>query len=108
MERQLLESAAADPTRLVEYQSDSVSSRQLLKREAGNVTLFAFEEGQELSEHAAPFDALVHVIEGTVEISIAGEPHVVKTGEMIPMPARRPHALKAVKRFKMILTMIRS
>jgi quercetin dioxygenase-like cupin family protein len=72
------------------------------------VTLFAFDEGQGLSEHTAPFDALVHVLEGEVEISIAGQPHRLQGGEMILMPAHQPHALKALKRYKMILTMIRS
>ena len=108
MERHPLESTAADPTGLVEYQAGSVVSRQLVKREAGNVTLFAFDEAQGLSEHTSPFDALVHILEGTAEILIAGKPHLVKAGEMILMPARQPHALKAVKRFKMLLTMIRS
>ena len=71
-------------------------------------TVFAFDEGQSLSEHTAPFDALVHVLEGEVEITIAGELHRLQSGEMILMPAQQPHALKAMQRFKMILTMIRS
>jgi quercetin dioxygenase-like cupin family protein len=72
------------------------------------VTIFAFDEGQGLSEHTAPFDALAHVVEGEAEISIAGQPHHLHSGEIILMPAGQPHALKALKRFKMILTMIRS
>lgn len=83
---------------LVSYQSGSVVSRVLLSRETGNVTLFAFDEGQGLSEHTAPFDALVQVLEGEVEISI----------DRKPLPAHRPHALKAITKFKMLLTMIRA
>ena len=71
-------------------------------------TVFAFDEGQSISEHTAPFDALVHVLEGEVEITIAGKLHRLQSGEMILMPAQQPHALKAMQRFKMILTMIRS
>lgn len=89
------------------YQDGSVVSRQLVKGRAGNVTLFAFDEGEGLSEHSAPFDALVHVIDGEAEITIAGEVFNLKTGELIIMPANRPHALKAVKRFKMMLAMIK-
>ena len=83
-------------------------SRIIVKRDTGNVTLFAFDAGQELSEHTAPFDALVQILEGEAAITIAGRPHRVRTGEMILMPAQQPHALKAVSRFKMLLTMIRS
>jgi quercetin dioxygenase-like cupin family protein len=108
MERTLPIATVENLALLVEYQHGSVVSRQLIKKETGNVTVFAFDEGEGLAEHTAPFDALVHVLEGTAEISIAGEPRVVKAGEMILMPAGRPHALRAVKRFKMILTMIRS
>jgi quercetin dioxygenase-like cupin family protein len=93
---------------LVSYQEGSVVSRQIVKQEKGNVTLFAFDEGQGLSEHTAPFDALVHVIEGEAEITIAGKPIRTKTGEMVVMPANLPHALKAASRFKMVLTMIRA
>lgn len=92
----------------IEYQTGGVVSRQLLKKPAGNVTLFAFDEGQELTEHTSPFDALLHVIDGEAEVSIAGEPHRVVAGEMILLPATRPHAVKAPMRFKMILTMIRA
>lgn len=93
---------------LVGYQEGSVVSREILRKSTGNVTVFAFDENEALSEHTAPFDALVQVIEGTVDISIAGQPHRLCAGEMILMPAGEPHALKAVSRFKMILTMIRS
>jgi quercetin dioxygenase-like cupin family protein len=92
----------------VNYHDDSVVSREIVKKSAGTVTLFAFDEGQGLSEHTAPFDALVHVLEGEAEINIAGKPHRLQCGEMILMPAHQPHALKAPKRFKMILTLIRS
>lgn len=93
---------------LVTYQDGSAVSREIVRKPTGTVTIFAFDEGQGLSEHAAPFDALVHVLEGEVEISIAGKPHRLQGGDMILMPAHQPHALKAVKRYKMILTMIRS
>jgi quercetin dioxygenase-like cupin family protein len=92
---------------LVTYQEGSVVSRQIAKAEAGNVTLFAFDQDQELSEHTAPFDALVHVLEGVAEIKISGKPFHLKAGEAIIMPADQPHALKAIQRFKMLLTMIR-
>jgi quercetin dioxygenase-like cupin family protein len=93
---------------LVNYQDGSVVSREIVKKPAGTVTVFAFDEGQGLSEHTAPFDALVQVLEGEAEITIAGKPHRMQGGEMILMPANQPHALKALKRYKMILTMIRS
>jgi len=93
---------------LIAYQEGAVVSRQIVKAEAGNVTLFAFDLGQELSEHTAPFDALVHVLDGEVEVRISGKPHTVKAGEAIVMPANEPHALKALSRFKMLLTMIRA
>lgn len=92
---------------LASYQDGSVVSRQITKDEAGNVTLFAFDEGQELSEHTAPFDALVHVLDGQVEVMISGTPFELNTGDAIIMPANEPHALKAVTKFKMLLTMIR-
>jgi len=92
----------------VNYQDDSVVSKTLIKKETGTVTLFAFDQGQGLSEHTAPFDALVCVLEGEVEIMISGNPYVLKTGEMIILPVNQTHSLKAIKRFKMMLTMIRS
>ncbi len=92
---------------LVGYQKGSVVSRTVIDKKAGTVTLFSFEEGQGLSEHTAPFDALVYILDGEAEISISGKPLRLKEGEMTIMPANRPHALKAVKRFKMLLIMIR-
>jgi quercetin dioxygenase-like cupin family protein len=93
---------------LAAYQEGSVVSRQITKAEAGNVTLFAFDAGQELSEHTAPFDALAHILDGGAEISISGRPYTLSAGDAIVMPANEPHAVKAVKRFKMLLTMIRA
>jgi len=92
----------------ISYQDGAVVSRQLVAKPTGNVTLFAFDEDQGLSEHTAPFDALVQVLEGEAEIIVSGTPHLVKSGNMILLPAGEPHALKAVQRFKMLLTMIRS
>lgn len=92
---------------MVTYQEGSIVSRQITKSEAGNVTLFAFDVGQELSEHTAPYDALVHILEGSAEIRISGRPYDLTAGEAIVMPAGEPHALKANQRFKMLLTMVR-
>jgi quercetin dioxygenase-like cupin family protein len=92
---------------MVDYQDGSVVSRTLIKKDKGTVTLFAFAEGQGLSEHTAPFDAMVSVLEGKVEVTISGNPQTLGAGEMIIMPANEPHALKAVESFKMMLTMIR-
>jgi quercetin dioxygenase-like cupin family protein len=92
---------------LVEYQSGSVVSRTIVDKDTGSVTVFAFAEGEGLSEHTAPFDALVHVIEGKAEVTISGKPHSVTAGELILMPADEPHALDAPEPFKMVLTMIR-
>jgi len=93
---------------MVAYQDAAVVSRTLVDRKAGTVTLFAFGEGQGLSEHTAPFDALVQILDGEAEITIAGAPFRLAAGEIIVMPAGEPHALKAARRFKMMLTMIRS
>jgi quercetin dioxygenase-like cupin family protein len=93
---------------LAQYQEGSVVSRQITKAEAGNVTLFAFDAGQELSEHTAPFDALVHVLDGEAQVHISGKPFTVSAGQAIILPANEPHALKATSRFKMLLTMIRA
>jgi len=93
---------------LVNYQESSVVSKMLIKKSAGTVSLFAFDKGEGLSEHTAPFDALVNILDGEAEIVISGEIYIVKQGEMIIMPADEPHALKAIKRFKMMLTMIKS
>ena len=103
-----LEAQAIDMAALVDYQPGSVVSRTIIKKPKGTVTIFAFSEGEGLSEHTAPFDALVCVLDGEAEIRISGEPFRVKSGEMILMPAGKPHALKAVKKFKMLLIMIRS
>ncbi len=99
---------AVEVAALVDYQNGSVVSREILKGTTGKVTLFAFDEGEELSEHTSPYNALVQMVEGEAEITISGKPHRVKGGELILMPAQQPHALKALQRFKMILTMIRS
>lgn len=93
---------------LVDYQEGSVVSRTLLKKETGTITLFAFSEGEGLSEHTTPFEAPVYVLDGEAEITISGKTSSVKTGEMIIMPADEPHSLKAVKKFKMLLIMIKS
>ncbi|WXG47332.1 MAG: cupin domain-containing protein [Candidatus Atabeyarchaeum deiterrae] len=103
-----LEARPAKLTDLVDYHDGSVVSREIVSRKTGTVTLFAFDEGQGLSEHTAPYDAMVQILDGQAEIIIAGKPFNVKEGEMILMPAKKPHALKALGRFKMILTMIRS
>ncbi len=92
---------------LIEYQAGTIVSRMLLQKGHGSVTLFALAEGQAISEHTTPFDALVNVIDGEAEVSISGKPLVVKAGEVLLLPANEPHALKATKRFKMILTMIK-
>lgn len=93
---------------MVDYQKDAIVSKTIIEKNTGTVTLFAFDMGQGLSEHTAPFDALVQVLDGEVEIKISGNPYYLKQGEMIIMPAHEPHALKAVSNFKMLLTMIRS
>ena len=93
---------------LVDYQSGSVVSREIIKKKTGTVTLFAFDEGQGLSEHTTPFDALVCILDGEAEITISGRPNRLRAGEMVIMPANEPHALKAIKRYNMLLVMIRS
>lgn len=98
---------ALDPDSLVAYQAGSVVSRTLIDGEAGNVTVFAFDQGQRLTEHTVPFDALVQILDGEAEVSIDHKDHVVKTGQWIVMPADVPHALRAEKPFKMSLVMIR-
>jgi quercetin dioxygenase-like cupin family protein len=99
---------AAGLSTLIAYQNGSVVSQTLLERKTGTVTLFAFDKGEGLSEHTAPFDAMVVVVDGEAEIAISGKAHRVSAGEMIVMPANEPHALRAVERFKMLLIMIRS
>lgn len=93
---------------LIEYQEGSVVSREIIRKETGTVTIFAFDKGEGLSEHTTPFDAMVQVVDGKAEIVISGNKNIVNAGEMIIMPANDPHALNALERFKMVLTMIRS
>ncbi|MFQ5769633.1 MAG: cupin domain-containing protein [bacterium] len=93
---------------MLDYQEDSIVSRTLINKKTGTVTLFAFAKGQGLSEHTAPFDAMVYLLDGAAEIVISGNSWHLKQGDMIMLPANKPHALKAIENFKMILTMIRS
>ena len=93
---------------LVDYQEASVVSRTIIDKKKGTVTLFAFDKGQGLSEHTAPFNAMVYLLDGEAEITISGKPICLKDGEMVILPANHPHELKAIKRFKMLLIMIRS
>ena len=92
---------------LLQYQDGTVASRMIVFKKAGTITLFAFDEGEGLSEHSAPFDAILTVTDGKAEVSIAGKPFTVGTGEMIIMPANIPHAVQAKQRFRMTLTMIK-
>jgi quercetin dioxygenase-like cupin family protein len=92
----------------IEYTESSVVSKHIIKKETGNVSLFSFDKGEGLSEHSAPFDALVQIIDGTAEIRIGGKPYEMRAGECIVMPANIPHVLKALEKFKMVLTMIKS
>ena len=94
-------------TELADYQKDSIVSRTVIDKKTGTVTFFTFDEGQGLSEHTAPFDALVYLLDGEADIVISGKAFHLKAGEMIIMPANHPHSLKATKKFKMMLTMIR-
>lgn len=93
---------------LLKYQPDAIVSREIIKKNTGTVTLFAFDQGQGLSEHTAPFDALVYVVDGSVEVRIDGKLTRVKKGQIIIMPAHKPHSLKAVRKFKMLLIMIKA
>ena len=97
-----------NPQELVSYQTGSVVSRTVIDKKTGTCTLFAFDAGQGLSEHTAPYDAFVQIVDGEAEVTINGEPHVVAAGQIIIMPANIPHELKAVKPFKMLLVMIRA
>lgn len=99
---------ALDLKSLISYQEGSVVSKTLIDRGIGTITLFSFDTGQGLSEHTAPFDAFVQIVDGEAEVTISGEKHVVKAGEIIIMPADKPHALRAEKRFAMLLVMIRA
>jgi quercetin dioxygenase-like cupin family protein len=92
----------------VEYASGGILSKTVLKKETGNISLFSFAKGESLSEHTAPFDAMINVTDGTAEIKIGGKPYTVNAGESIIMPAGIPHAVFATEKFKMVLTMIRS
>ncbi|OGS42696.1 MAG: cupin [Elusimicrobia bacterium RIFOXYD12_FULL_66_9] len=103
-----LHGKSLDTAALVSYEAGAVVSRTLIKRPGGTVTLFSFDKGSELSEHTAPFDALVTVLEGEAEVTVAGRAHRVEAGRSIIMPGGKPHALKAVERFKMMLVMIRA
>lgn len=103
-----LTAMVANMADLVGYQDGSIVSRTIIDKPTGTVTLFAFAEGQGLSEHTAPFNAMVYVLDGHVEVTIAGIPHQLKPGEMVIMPANETHALRALSKFKMLLTMIRS
>jgi quercetin dioxygenase-like cupin family protein len=93
---------------LLDYQEGAVVSRMLLNKKIGTVTLFSFDKGEGLSEHTAPFDALVHVLEGKVEVIISKKPYILEKGQMIVLPANDPHALNALERFKMMLIMIKA
>jgi quercetin dioxygenase-like cupin family protein len=99
---------ALDTKTLVEYSADSIVSKTLIDTKAGTITLFAFDAGQGLSEHAAPYDAVVQIIDGEAEITIGGTPVRASEGNMVVLPANVPHALQAINRFKMLLTMIRA
>jgi quercetin dioxygenase-like cupin family protein len=99
---------ARDLVSLIDYQAGSVVSKEVIRKEKGTVTLFAFDKGQGLSEHTAPFDALVYIFDGNAQITIAGKARHLKAGETIIMPANKPHSLKAVERFKMFLVMIKA
>lgn len=91
----------------VDYSSDGIVSKRIIQKQVGNISLFAFDKGQELSEHSAPFDALIQVLEGSAQIIINKKPYHVPAGESIIMPANIPHAVKAISQFKMLLTMIK-
>jgi quercetin dioxygenase-like cupin family protein len=106
--REIAAAEAVPLTDMVNYQAGSVVSRTIMKRPMGTVTLFAFDQGEGLSEHTAAFDALAHVLEGDAEIVISGKAVRAKAGEAVLMPAHQPHALKAITKFEMVLTMIRA
>jgi Uncharacterized conserved protein, contains double-stranded beta-helix domain len=95
-----------DPAQLVSYQDGSVVSRMVVNKPTGTITIFAFDAGEGLSEHTAPYDAILTIIEGSAEITVAGKEYSLNRGQMIIMPARIPHGVRAVHRFKMLLTMI--
>jgi quercetin dioxygenase-like cupin family protein len=99
---------AANLSSLIDYQTGSVISRTIIDKTAGTVTVFAFDQGEGLSEHTAPYDALVYILDGEAEVTISGNPIKLKKGELTIMPANEPHALSAITKFKMLLIMIRS
>lgn len=103
-----MENKTANLAEMVGYQTGSVVSRTLIDKSAGTVTVFAFDENQGLSEHKAPFEAIVQVLDGEAEVRIGGKPNIVKAGEFIILPADVPHALKAITKFKMMLIMVKS
>ena len=92
---------------MVSYQDGSIVSKEIIKKDTGTVTLFAFDKGQGLSEHTVPFNALVNIVDGQTEVKISGQPFIVKQGEMIIMPANKPHSMQAIERFKMLLVLIK-
>lgn len=104
----ILSGQAGNLENLISYQQDSVVSKTIIGKKTGTVTLFAFDKGQGLSEHTAPFEALVYLVDGEADITIADKPHHISKGEMIVLPAQIPHALQAVSPFKMLLIMIKS
>lgn len=99
---------ALDAAGLIDYQEGAVVSRTIINKDIGTISVFAFDKGQGLSEHTAPFDAFVYILDGEAQISISGKPNHIESGQMIIMPANEPHALSATERFKMLLVMIRS
>ena len=108
MKANKLTAKALSVSDLLRYQADAIVSYEILKKDTGTVTLFAFDKGQGLSEHTAPFDALVYIVDGRAEVKISGKSRILKEGQMIIMPANKPHALKALQKFKMLLIMIRA
>lgn len=105
---QNLKGRVLDTADVVQYQDGAIVSREIMRSEKGTVTFFSFDQGQGLSEHTAPFDAMVFILDGEAEVIIAGDPLLLHSGDMVIMPANIPHALNAVKRFKMILTLIKT
>ena len=103
-----VEPHATNLANMIDYQKGSVVSREIISKKTGTITLFAFDEGQGLSEHTAPFDAVVYLLDGEAEITISGKPFRLREGDMIIMPAHEPHALAALEKFKMLLIMIKS
>ena len=108
MKEEDLTGKVAKMSELVEYHLGSIVSRTIIDKAEGTITLFAFEKGQGLSEHTAPFDAMVYILDGVAEVTISGKPLHLKQGEMVIMPANEPHALRATSRFKMMLVMVKS